>query len=208
MAVSRSQARRSGRLVSLAVVASLALVAGCTSSAPQPDTSPLSTAASAPPLYCGFVSQDSVDVAVGETKLLSFGAPAYAPNGSKQVLESALCSLNGHKGQVFGVQVLPLGARPDIEQKVVDKVASRKVSYVFPASYGVGYAQTYSLKYGDTKAAAYLLRGNYLVTLGLQQVAAGRDRLKDVVALTHQIVAFLGLPMSHTKPYPTPSPSS
>jgi hypothetical protein len=202
----RLPCRRVWALGVAAIAAALVGTAACTSSTDSSNPTPLPTSASPPPRYCGFVSQDSVHVAVGETRLRATGSPAYALTGGTRTLTSATCSINDKNGQVFGVEVLQLGARPDVEQQVVDTVATGQAAYVFPASYGVGYAQTYPAA-SYTKAAARLLRGDYLVSLGLQRVAAGRDHLKDVVALTRQIVAALHLPVTHAKPYPTPSAS-
>jgi hypothetical protein len=197
------------------VVGALAVMtaAACTSSGGAPDTSPLSTAASSPPLYCGFVSKQSVQTAVGTDKLLASGGvhhltgAFYDPDGGR--LGQATCDVNDKSGQAFGAEVIPLAERPDLAQQTVDAIASHKAGdglYVFPASYGVGWAKPDQAK-NPSGATVYLLRGNWFVNVGVDNVAKGRDPVADSVALTHQIVAFLHLPTTHAKPYPSPSAS-
>lgn len=196
------------------VTALLALLAGC-SSGGSPDTSPLSTAASAPPFYCGFVSKNDVQIAVGTDHLGVSGSVQYLtgqqrnPDGGR--LGRADCTVNDKNGQAFGAEVMPIVDRPDLAQQVVDTLARHKPGdglYVFPRSFGVGWCQPSRGENPATGATVYLLRGNWFVNVGITGAAEGRDPVKDAVALTHQIVAFLRLPTTHTKPYPTPSPSS
>jgi hypothetical protein len=213
---SRLSGRRfAAALAALVGVASVA--AACTSSGGTPDTSPLSTAASAPPLYCDFVSKQSVQTSLGTDQLSASGSVQHLtgnffdPDGGR--LGQATCTIDAQKDgkhtQPFGAEVIPIRERPDLANQVVDELAAHKPGdglYVFPRSYGVGWAKPDEAK-NPSGATVYLLRGNWFVNVGVDDVAKGRDPIHDVVALTHQIVAFLHLPTTHAKPYPTPSAS-
>lgn len=203
----------SHRCAAAGLAALLALLCACTSSGGTPNTSPLSTAASAPPLYCGFVSKQSVQTSVGTDQLLASGfvqhltGAFHDPDGGR--LGQANCGINDKDGQAFAAEVIPLDERPDLAQQTVDTLASHKPGdglYVFPTSFGVGWAKPDQAKH-PSGATVLLLRGNWFVNIGFDDVAKGRDPVEDSVAMTHQVVAFLNLPTTHAKPYPTPSPS-
>lgn len=67
------------------------------------------------------------------------------------------------------------------------------------------------MRSGDTRtitpweAFADVMRGNRHVTVTILAPAKGRDPVKDAVAITRQVVAFLNLPVTHLKPYPSPT---
>jgi hypothetical protein len=203
------------RAAGVANVVSLALVLGsCSSSSPHADTSPLSTTASAPPLYRGFVSKQSTQTALGTDKLLASGSPVDA-TGQERNLDGgrfvqADRTVNNSKGIALQVQVMPVTYRPDVVQNLVNGVAAGNGTYHFPASYGVGYAgRDYpGAKGKDLQGAtSAVLRGNWYVAVGIDAPGEGRDAVADSVAITRQVVAFLRLPATHAKLYPTPSPS-
>lgn len=210
-------ADRIGMAVCRAVAGALlavAMLSACTSSAPHPDTSPLSTSASAPPLYCSFVSKASTQTALGTDQLLGLGAPNYATGRQRNLdggrLVSASCTVSKSNGIALTVDVLPIDARPDVVQQLVNGVAAGQGSYHFPPSYGLGYAfrqhpdATASNLQGATSA---ILRGNWYVAVSIDSPGPGRNAVDDSVAITRQVIAFLHLPATHAKPYPTPSGS-
>lgn len=214
MAGNRSY-RRFGRAAA-AVCAGAVLVAGCTSSDSAPPTSPpLPSGASAAPFYCGFLSKDSVQTALGTDHLLPWGAPTYFVGEEKNLdggrLGQAGCTINDKSDIDLGVEVIPVDTRPDLVQQLVDASAAGKGSYHFASGYGVGYAgrdyPAAATGADQQGASAVLLRGNWYVSVGIQTPGRGRDPVKDVVALARQVIAFLHLPAAHAQPYPTPTAS-
>jgi hypothetical protein len=204
-----------------ALIAALSLtvsMGACTSSAPHTDTSPLSTGASAPPLYCAFVSKRSADTASGGLlRTFAEGSPVYAQGAQRNAdggrLVRAACTLEGFPRRgpgvdtALAVDVAAIGERPDLDQLVVNQTEHTH-GYRFPADFGIGFA---ALRYPNDKskgAFADLLRGNWHVTVSIPSPAAGRDSVKDATAIARQVIAFLRLPATHAEPYPTPSSSS
>lgn len=203
------------RLFGAAAVALCAVLAACSGSS-APDTSPLPSTASSGRSICGFVDAPSLQTALGISDLhaddISLdGGLHYLPASQHDLdgtqLQGASCGVtvlsDGGADQAFGAQVESVAERPDLVQNIVDDTAgARRAAYTFPTSYGTGIALS-----GGGGGHVELLRGNWIVLLGVDIPGPGRNAVKDSIALTEQVIATLELPEQPNKPYPAPAKS-
>jgi len=196
----------------LAGIAAVSAVVSACSSSSSTNTSPLPTAAPAGPFLCGFLGKDSVDVAVAIPKPFGQGGVIYSQGTERNAdggrMLSAACTVTGFSGsgatQALIADVHAIGVRPDLDQQAVN--VPKSASYTFPPSDGVGYV---SVRYPNDRtkgAVADLLRGNWHLTVTIMTPAKGRDPVQDSIAIARQVIAYLHLPTTHRKPYPTTTP--
>ncbi|WP_405058667.1 hypothetical protein OG474_38885 [Kribbella sp. NBC_01505] len=159
---------------------------------------------------CGFVSQESVSIALGTTDFTATGSKVDVggnPDGSS--LAQAICdvysdAVKGDRALVVAVQPIGSAARADA---IVPRIlAARDARYVFPASGGQGFATSDQVVYSGA-GVSHLLRGDWHYTVAIQKVASGRNAVDDAVAITRQLVATLNLPKLGKLPRPTVTPS-
>ncbi|TDC33065.1 hypothetical protein [Kribbella albertanoniae] len=188
----------------------LLVTAGCTDSSKGEDQRPLPTTAASGELACGFVSQESVAVALGTTDFTATGSKVDAgtnPDGSS--LAQAICdfyadTVKGDRALIVAVQPLGLAAKADA---IVPRVlAAGGAQFVFPASDGEGFATSDQVVYSGA-GVSHLIRGDWHYTVAIQKAVEGRNAVDDAVALTRQVVATLNLPKVGTKPRPTVTPA-
>lgn len=184
-----------------ALVLGCALLAACGSSGPAPDTSPLPSTATSGQFACAFVDKVNLQTALGVKDLDASdisvsGGPNYYQgqqhNADGGRLAQATCTVtdlsHGGAQQAFGVQVEAAADRSDLAAQVKSDLAGgRTAAYRFPADYGTGLA------YSADGARVELLRGIWLVLVGIESPGKGRDAVQDAVALTRQIVTTLQL---------------
>lgn len=165
------------------------------------------------PFFCGFVDKASATAAAPVPKAFGDGGVVNSQTQQRNAdggrMLSALCTVSGFpKGggaeQTLIVGVDAIGVRPDLDKKAVN---TRSAGYVFPQSYGVGSAALRDPSDRSQGADADLLRGNWHVSVGLMTSPKGRDPVQDAVAIARQVIAFLRLPTTHAKPYPSTSSS-
>jgi hypothetical protein len=183
------------------------LMAGCTSDKTVKNTEPLPTQAVGD--ACGFVSQRSAEIALGQSGLSGnglkqdFPGTAKNPDGSK--LNLAGCEFFAKDDHRLDVSVKLIGIPPYEERAVPSLLKAGGAEFVFPAADGQGVAVAGGP--GEAAATAQLIRGDWYYLVELSKPTKGRNAVDDVVAILRQVVNQLGLPQSEHLPRPTPTPA-
>lgn len=184
-------------------------LAGCTDDEPDSpgapkatSTEPLSSTAPADAdLLCDFLPRESIERAIGTTD--------YDVEGDLRVFEKPVvrqgvsggCELLDDQGERIAGAEVRWPETWNKESVRRDLARADALDYVFPGRRGHA---SYYYDNGDEEdgppdgAYAELIRDDYVVYVGVARGARGRDFLKDVVALTHQIVDALDLPAKST----------
>ncbi len=215
-----------GPVATLTVLtALLAVLAGCSGGGahhPDPSASdvtgvePLPTkGVSNVDLLCGFVSRQSVEAALGRKDLTVSGRiePAGTPNADGTKLASARCSVTiaqGGQAPAFSVMVEPFTPATGAGILRTARITPDYTGNVhYSNDVGIGFAAPDTYIDGEKKAHdscnSGLVRGNWVITLGINVPGAGRNAVQDTMALAQEIVDELKLPLEPTKPYPNPN---
>ena len=165
-------------------------------------------------LLCGFVPRASIETALGRSDLTATGGkqPASSPRPDGTTFERASCAVTvpgGGQTPAFSVEVVPLTG--DAGAGIIRTARLGTAQFTYPDSVGVGFA-SYGT-YHDAKGREYrtcesgLLRGDWMITLGIELPGPGRNVLDDTVAVAQEIVDTLRLPLKPTRPYPAAAAS-
>jgi hypothetical protein len=199
---------RHGVLRSAVAVLAVLVLAGCTPDKAVKNTESLPTQAAGE--ACGFVSQQSAEIALGQSGLSGnglkqdFPGTAKNPDGSK--LNLAGCEFFAKDDHRLDVSVKLIGIPPYEERAVPSLLEAGGAEFVFPAAEGKGVAVAGGP--GEAAATAQLIRGDWYYLVYLSKPTKGRKAVDDVVAILRQVVNQLDLPSIETLPRPTPTPTS
>ncbi|GAA1648918.1 hypothetical protein GCM10009744_45410 [Kribbella alba] len=200
--------RRGSGFLPVLVVALAVALAGCTPDKAPQNTEPLPTQAIGD--ACGFVSQDSAEIALGETGLSPAGLKqdlaGTARNADGSKLNLAGCKFYAAGDKELDVSVKQIGIPPYEERAIPTALKDGGADFVFPASEGQGFAK--KGEQGQPAATAQLIRGDWYYLVFLTKQTDGRNAVDDVVAVLRQVVDQLGLPRSENLPRPSASPTS
>lgn len=203
----------------------LALLAGCTSSGlPTSHTShsssgvaaqsPLPTKGSSVDLLCGFVPKQGVVTALGRGDFTVSGelSKSAEPNPDGTMVKSASCTVeipHGGDAAAFSVAVERFTERSGSGILRTARTPGQLLGNTkYPTDVGIGFAgvDTYTdgLGHVHNSCNSGLVRGDWVVTLGILVPGPGRQPVQDTMALAEEIVNELKLPLNPTKPYPNP----
>jgi hypothetical protein len=181
--------------------------AACTSPGDVPvpaSTAPLPTAA-AGPLLCKMVPEASVRAVLGDREYeVDDPGLHYRPDGE---LDFGDCSM--HEPGKRWEEYLHVSVDAYVDRSVLREVYTRGREYIFPAAVGPGIAQ-----HQDGGGVAKVQWGDYALTVNVYRGAAGRDAMRDAIALTQQVAHAMKLSKTPSKPYPSraellgPTPSA
>ena len=160
---------------------------------------------------CGFVPRTSIETALGRSDFTASGdvEPAKDSNPDGTTLAGASCNVavpKGGESPAFSVKVEPFSLATGAG---ILRTAKLPNDFVYPATAGVGFASRDTYRDGAGKShescESGLVRGDWVITLGIEIPGDGRNALDDTVALAGEIVDELKLPLQPTKPYPSPN---
>lgn len=160
---------------------------------------------------CGFVPKTSVETALGRSDFTVSGdvTAARTKNADGTALAAASCSVSVPKGgqtPAFSIKVVPFS---EAAGAGILRTAKLPNDFVYPQAIGVGFASrdTYRDAAGKSHQSCEsgLVRGDWVITLGIEIPGEGRNVLDDTVALAQEVVDELDLPLKPTTPYPSVS---
>jgi hypothetical protein len=122
------------------------------------------------------------------------------------VLVVAGCHIDIDSQRVLDVSVGLLG--DGIQRKIFDEELALGRNSQLPDSVGLGYSWVNTSEDGDNESGvghAWVNYGDYLLTVGIADVAHGRDHEADAVAIAQQVRQTLGIPDEWTLPGEPPA---
>lgn len=189
-----------------AVVLTLSALSACSSSGtPQARTSSLYIPSfNGPGLTCGFVPTSAVRTIVGDRRYVAHGRPEYDSTG---VL--ATCSVQTRDHQPLVTVDL---VAPPSESNTTDLAGLREQIasaprdwYVFPASFGVGFAAPRVAGDHHTGARTAVARGDYGLLAQVYTTGSDARAIALAVQLVRAIFRSLHIPNRVTSPAPSAS---